>query len=80
MTGPTGSGKSTTFAAMIDYINQTVCKSILLHLKIRLNIYINIKNLLFNQREVGVDTNNFANGLRAALRQDPDIILSRGNA
>lgn len=74
VTGPTGSGKSTTLAAMIDYINKTMKKHIVtLEDPIE---YLHKHGLsVIDQREVGFDTKNFANGLRACLRQDPDIIL-----
>lgn len=74
VTGPTGSGKSTTLAAMIDYINKTMKKHIItLEDPIE---YLHKHNLsIIDQREVGFDTQNFSNGLRACLRQDPDIIL-----
>ncbi len=74
VTGTTGSGKSTTLAAMIDYINQTRCVHVMtvedpsefLHRDSR---------AIVNQREVSVDTQSFAGALRSALRQDPDVIL-----
>jgi twitching motility protein PilT len=74
VTGPTGSGKTTTLAAMIDYINQTKPVHIVtvedpievLHRDVKASI---------NQREVGNDTGDFLAALRAALRQDPDVIL-----
>lgn len=74
VTGPTGSGKSTTLAAMIDYINETKSKHIIT-LEDPIEYLHAHKKSIINQREVGVDTQSFANGLRAALRQDPDIIL-----
>lgn len=74
VTGPTGSGKSTTLAAMIDYINETKSKHIIT-LEDPIEYLHTHKKSVINQREVGVDTQSFANGLRAALRQDPDIIL-----
>ncbi|MGC8852450.1 MAG: type IV pilus twitching motility protein PilT [Hydrogenobacter sp.] len=74
ITGPTGSGKSTTLAALIDIINKT-----------KSNVIVTIENpieYLFRdeksfivQREVGIDTSSFARGLRAALREDPDVIV-----
>ncbi|RDW16343.1 type IV pili twitching motility protein PilT [Oceanobacillus arenosus] len=74
VTGPTGSGKSTTLAAMIDYINQSSAKHVItLEDPIEYE-HQHLKSIV-NQREVGIDTGSFANGLRAALRQDPDIIL-----
>ena len=74
VTGPTGSGKSTTLAAMIDYINENKSKHIIT-LEDPVEYIHQHKNSIVNQREVGVDTNSFANALRASLRQDPDIIL-----
>lgn len=74
VTGPTGSGKSTTLAAMIDHINETKSKHIIT-LEDPIEYLHAHKKSIINQREVGVDTQSFANGLRAALRQDPDIIL-----
>jgi len=74
VTGPTGSGKSTTLASMIDLINaERKCHILTLEDPIE---YLHKHNMsIINQREVGGDTNSFANGLRAALRQDPDVIL-----
>lgn len=74
VTGPTGSGKSTTLAAMIDYINTTKAKHIIT-LEDPIEYLHSHKKSIVNQRELGIDTMSFANGLRAALRQDPDIIL-----
>lgn len=74
VTGPTGSGKSTTLAAMIDYVNRNTKKHIIT-LEDPIEYIHYHKQSLIQQREVGTDTNSFANGLRAALRQDPDIIL-----
>lgn len=74
VTGPTGSGKSTTLASMIDYVNTNVAKHIIT-LEDPIEYLHEHKMSLINQREVGVDTQSFANGLRAALRQDPEIIL-----
>lgn len=72
--GPTGSGKSTTLAAMIDYINNfRACNIITIEDPIEF-IYPNKKSS-FNQLQVGRDTPDFASALRAALRQDPDVIL-----
>lgn len=73
-TGPTGSGKSTTLASMLDLINRTrTCHIITLEDPIE---YLHShKKSLVHQREIGSDTRNFANGLRGALRQDPDVIL-----
>ncbi|MBP1930222.1 type IV pilus twitching motility protein PilT [Ammoniphilus resinae] len=74
VTGPTGSGKSTTLAALIDYINQQMRKHIIT-LEDPIEYLHRHSNSIIDQREVGFDTQNFANGLRAALRQDPDVIL-----
>ncbi|MBW7650786.1 type IV pilus twitching motility protein PilT [Anoxybacillus sp. ST4] len=74
VTGPTGSGKSTTLAAMIDYMNKTMRKHIIT-LEDPIEYVHKHGGCIIDQREVGTDTNNFANGLRAALRQDPDVIL-----
>jgi len=74
VTGPTGSGKSTTLASMIDYINRHVSKHIIT-LEDPIEYTHNHQLSLVHQREIGFDTNSFANGLRASLRQDPDIIL-----
>lgn len=74
VTGPTGSGKSTTLAAMINYINENKAKHIIT-LEDPIEYVHHHKRSIINQREVGTDTASFANGLRASLRQDPDIIL-----
>lgn len=74
VTGPTGSGKSTTLAAMIDYINTNKAKHIIT-LEDPIEYLHSHKQSVVNQREIGVDTSSFAEGLRASLRQDPDIIL-----
>lgn len=74
VTGPTGSGKSTTLASMIQYMNQTMRKHIIT-LEDPIEYLHKHGNSIIDQREVGFDTNNFANGLRASLRQDPDVIL-----
>ncbi|MEE8313030.1 MAG: type IV pilus twitching motility protein PilT [Myxococcota bacterium] len=74
VTGTTGSGKSTTLAAMIDCINTTrTCNIITIEDPIE--FLIRDKRSIVNQREIGVDTNSFASALRSALRQDPDVIL-----
>ncbi len=74
VTGPTGSGKSTTLAAMIDHINRSKnCHVITIEDPIE---YLhNHKQSMINQREVNVDVDSFAGALRAALREDPDVIL-----
>ncbi|MDE3839780.1 type IV pili twitching motility protein PilT [Bacillus methanolicus] len=74
VTGPTGSGKSTTLAAMINYMNQTMRKHIIT-LEDPIEYLHKHGTCIIDQREVGFDTNNFANGLRASLRQDPDVIM-----
>ena len=74
VTGPTGSGKSTTLAAMIDYINQNENAHILTIEDPIEFVHPNKKSLI-NQREVGGHTKSFANALKASLREDPDIIL-----
>ncbi len=74
VTGPTGSGKSTTLAAMIDYINETASKHIIT-LEDPIEYIHEHKMSVIEQREVGKDTKKFASGLRASLRQDPDVIL-----
>jgi len=74
VTGPTGSGKSTTLAAMMNHINQSrSCHIITLEDPIE---YLHKHNKsIVNQREIGSDSKNFSNALRAALREDPDVIL-----
>ena len=74
VTGPTGSGKSTTLAAMIDYINATRHQHILT-IEDPIEFLHHSKNCLVNQREVFRDTLSFNAALRSALRQDPDVIL-----
>ncbi|KIM10516.1 MAG: twitching motility protein pilT [Sulfuricurvum sp. PC08-66] len=74
VTGPTGSGKSTTLAAMVNEINATMQKHILTVEDPVEFVHINNKSL-FSHREVGSDTKSFARALKAALREDPDIIL-----
>jgi twitching motility protein PilT len=74
VTGPTGSGKSTTLAALIDHINRTQ-KEHILTVEDPIEFVHPPKNSLINQREVGRHTQSFASALRAALREDPDIIL-----
>lgn len=74
VTGPTGSGKSTTLAAMIDYINRKRTAH-LITLEDPIEFVHENKNCLINQREIGVHTMGFQNAIRAALREDPDIVL-----
>ncbi|UAW98248.1 type IV pilus twitching motility protein PilT [Halopseudomonas nanhaiensis] len=74
VTGPTGSGKSTTLAAMLDYINSTKYHHILT-IEDPIEFVHESKKCLVNQREVHKDTLGFAEALRSALREDPDIIL-----
>lgn len=74
ITGATGSGKSTTLAAMIDYINQQNAYHIVT-VEDPIEYTFRDKRSVINQREVGFDTMSFARALRAALRQDPDVIL-----
>jgi len=74
MTGPTGSGKSTTLAAMIDHLNEIENKHIIT-IEDPVEYFHNSKNCLLNQRELGQSTHSFANALKSALREDPDVIL-----
>ncbi|ENO89394.1 type IV pilus twitching motility protein PilT [Thauera linaloolentis] len=74
VTGPTGSGKSTTLAAMIDYINENEYGHILT-VEDPIEFVHESKRCLINQREVHRDTMSFNNALRASLREDPDVIL-----
>src|SRR5882757_2270300 len=74
VTGPTGSGKSTTLAAILDKINQERHEHILT-IEDPIEYIHQHKSCLVNQREVHADTNSFGNALRAALREDPDIVL-----
>ncbi len=74
ITGPTGSGKSTTLAAMVDYANKNR-KDHIITLEDPIEFVHESKNCLVNHREVGLHTKSFAAGLRGALREDPDIIL-----
>jgi twitching motility protein PilT len=74
VTGPTGSGKTTTLAAMIDHINETrECHIVTIEDPIE--VLHKDKLASINQREIGFDTDSFANAMRAAMRQDPDVIL-----
>jgi twitching motility protein PilT len=74
VTGPTGSGKSTTLAALVDVINRTRACHILT-IEDPIEFVHSPKKSLVNQREVGPNTQSFANALRSALREDPDVIL-----
>jgi len=74
VTGATGSGKSTTLAAMIDYINQQQAFHIVT-VEDPIEYTFRDKRSVINQREIGFDTMNYTRALRAALRQDPDVIL-----
>jgi twitching motility protein PilT len=74
VTGPTGSGKSTTLAAMIDHINETTSGHILT-LEDPIEFVHKSKRCLVNQREVGTQTHSFNAALKSALREDPDVIL-----
>jgi twitching motility protein PilT len=74
VTGPTGSGKSTTLAAMIDEINRTRHDHILT-IEDPIEFLHRHKNCVVNQREIGPDATSFTDALKAALRQDPDVIL-----
>ncbi|NOR72912.1 MAG: PilT/PilU family type 4a pilus ATPase, partial [Mariprofundaceae bacterium] len=74
VTGPTGSGKSTTLAAMVDYRNQNE-KGHILTIEDPIEFVHRSKSALISQREVGPHTHSFANSLKSALREDPDVIL-----
>lgn len=74
VTGPTGSGKSTTLASMINYINENFDRHIVT-IEDPIEYYHNHKKSVINQREVGVDVPSFSEALRRVLRQDPDVIL-----
>lgn len=74
VTGPTGSGKSTTLAAMLDYANKNR-RDHIITMEDPIEFVHESKNSLVNHREVGVHTKSFASGLRGALREDPDVIL-----
>ncbi len=74
VTGPTGSGKSTTLASMMDYINETRNEHILT-IEDPIEFVHKSKKSVIHQRELGQDTRSFANALKSALREDPDIIL-----
>jgi len=74
VTGPTGSGKTTSLASMLTVINETSPRHIIT-IEDPIEYYLDHKRGIVNQREVGVDVPSFAEGLRRALRQDPDVIL-----
>jgi twitching motility protein PilT len=74
VTGPTGSGKSTTLAAMIDKVNKEM-KGHIITVEDPIEFIHRHQNCIVNQREVGTDTNSFAAALKYALRQDPDVVL-----
>ncbi len=74
VTGPTGSGKSTTLAAMVDHINKTR-KGHIITIEEPIEFIHRHQNCMINQREVGTDTKTFSNALKYALRQDPDVLL-----
>ena len=74
VTGPTGSGKTTTLAAMIDHINRHKSVNIVT-IEDPIEVIHHDKMAMVNQREVGVDTHDFLSALRGAMRQDPDVIL-----
>src|SRR5881296_1893578 len=74
VTGPTGSGKSTTLAAMLDKINSER-EEHMITIEDPIEFLHNHKKCLVNQREVHADTHSFSNSLRAALREDPDVVL-----
>lgn len=74
VTGPTGSGKSTTLAAMVDYINRTQAVHILT-VEDPIEFLHQSKRSIIHQRELGQDTRSFENALKSALREDPDVIL-----
>lgn len=74
VTGPTGSGKSTTLAALIDHINLHYAKNIIT-IEDPIEFLHKHKKSLVVQREVGLDTDSFYTGLKYALRQDPDVIM-----
>ena len=74
VTGPTGSGKSTTLAAMVDYINERR-RCHIVTIEDPIEFFHRHKTAIVNQREIGVDTHSFAHALRSVLRQAPDVIL-----
>lgn len=74
LTGPTGSGKSTTMAAMLDYIN-TNMKRHVITLEDPIEFVFSNKSSLFHQRELGKHFDSFESGIRSILREDPDVIV-----
>ncbi len=74
VTGPTGSGKTTTLATMLDYINKNLDRHIVT-MEDPIEYYHNHKKSLVNQREIGIDVPSFSEALRRVLRMDPDVIL-----
>jgi len=74
VTGPTGSGKSTTLAAMIDYLNEREAHRVIT-IEDPIEYIFTDKRCMITQRELGIDTHSFADALKHALRQDPDVIL-----
>lgn len=74
VTGPTGSGKSTTLASLINVINEKTSSHVIT-LEDPIEYLHQHKNSMVNQREIGLDTHSYANGLRVALREDPDVIF-----
>ncbi len=74
VTGTTGSGKSTTLASMVEEVNRRFAHHIIT-IEDPVEFHFSDRKALINQREIGVDTESFTSGLRAALRQDPDVIL-----
>ena len=74
LTGPTGSGKSTSLATMVDWINEYKELHVIT-IEDPIEFYHSSRNCMVNQRELGANTHSFANALRSALREDPDVIL-----
>ena len=74
VTGPTGSGKSTTLASMIDYRNET-SQEVIITIEDPIEYVYQDKKCYVVQREIGLDTSSFSSALRAALREDPDVIF-----
>ncbi len=74
VTGPTGSGKSTTLATMLDYVNKNR-RDHIITMEDPIEFVHESRNCLVNQREVGMHTKSFASGLKGALREDPDVVM-----